>query len=138
MNTLGERIRHLRKVHHVTQEALSKKTTISRSNISKIESNDICPTTNAVVSISNYFNVSTDWLLLGSEEKYYLQNRSLNEKNPLKAVDLEARSMDNEKTEILEMISKLENNRLKIVLDFMKYEMFMQISESQKQIRPQD
>lgn len=65
MNTLGERLKHLRETNNVKQNDLSEATGISRSNISKIESNSLNPTANAVIAIAQYFNVSIDWLLTG-------------------------------------------------------------------------
>lgn len=66
LNTLGERVKYLRKVHKINQQELAEATNISRSNISKIENDTLSPTANSIVSLANYFNISTDWLLTGA------------------------------------------------------------------------
>lgn len=63
MNTLGQRLKRLRTMLDLSQDKVSKDTNISRSNISKIESDTLSPTANAIIALAQYFFVSTDWLL---------------------------------------------------------------------------
>ncbi|SKC68638.1 helix-turn-helix domain-containing protein [Maledivibacter halophilus] len=70
MNTLGDRLKYLRKLHNIKQQDLSNATNISRSNISKIENNSLSPTATAIIALSNFFRVSTDWLLIGKEDTF--------------------------------------------------------------------
>lgn len=66
--TIGERIRFLRQtIHKVTQQELADATGISRGNLSNYEKDRFKPASDAILSIANYFNVSTDWLLTGNE-----------------------------------------------------------------------
>lgn len=65
MNSLGERLKFLRKSRNLTQAELAENIEISRANISKIEKNEISPLAKNIVHICTFFNVSTDWLLLG-------------------------------------------------------------------------
>ncbi len=67
MNTLGERLKYLRKENNLKQQDIASATGIARSNISKIESDILSPTSNTIIALANYFDVSTDWLLLGRE-----------------------------------------------------------------------
>lgn len=62
---LGERLKMLRHDSNISQDVLSTKTGISRSNISKIESGTISPTANTIILLAQFFNVSSDFLLFG-------------------------------------------------------------------------
>ena len=66
---LGDRIRSLRKSSNISQENLSEGTSISRSNISKIEAGTVSPSADALIAIARFFNVSTDFLLFGNPEE---------------------------------------------------------------------
>ena len=66
MSSLGERLHILRTTRGVTQDEISSKTGISRSNISKIEKNKIVPSATAIVQICTMLDVTTDWLLMGN------------------------------------------------------------------------
>lgn len=67
LNTLGERVKYLRKENKLSQSKLSEETNISRSNISKIENNNLNPTAKSIVALAKFFDVTTDWLLTGEE-----------------------------------------------------------------------
>ncbi len=62
---LGERVKAMREKLKMTQEEVAQKTNISRSNIGKIENNQIVPNCNAILELSKVFGVSTDWLITG-------------------------------------------------------------------------
>lgn len=49
------------------QEDVAKITGISRSNIGKIENDQINPNCSAVLELAKLFNVTTDWLITGTE-----------------------------------------------------------------------
>ena len=77
--TIGERLKDLRVEHHLTLEELSEKTDISRSALSKYESDDfkdISPF--SIVKLSEFYGVSTDYLMGVSEEKNH-PNTALDE-----------------------------------------------------------
>ena len=67
MNTFGKRVRMLREKLNLKQEVVANKTGISRSNIGKIENDQIIPNCNAALNLAIFFNVTTDWLITGTE-----------------------------------------------------------------------
>jgi len=87
MKTLGERIKYLRTQKGLSMDALRKALVIplqdededeeligfariSTATISNLENNKHKPTSDIVVALSRFFNVSCDWLLTGKEFKY--------------------------------------------------------------------
>ena len=69
MDSLGERLRYLRKeVHRLTLEQLARATGISRANLSRIEKGEVSPTVDTLITLTNYFGISLDWLVLGTEK----------------------------------------------------------------------
>lgn len=70
MATLGERLRALRGDNGITQAELAEKIFVSESYIALIELNRRNPSTEILGKLSDYFGVSTDYLLNGelSEE----------------------------------------------------------------------
>lgn len=71
MNTIGERIGYLRESKHLSQRELME--VLGFSNLSRIEKNERMPGIEIVISISKFFNVSTDWILTGENS-----NRDVN------------------------------------------------------------
>ncbi len=67
MDTLGKRVKMMREKLKLKQEEVAKITGISRSNIGKIENNQIVPNCNAILELAMLFNVTTDWLITGTE-----------------------------------------------------------------------
>lgn len=66
--TLGEKIQGLRKSKGMSQEELAEKLEVSRQSISKWELNDSVPDISKIILLSDYFGVSTDYLLKDSEK----------------------------------------------------------------------
>ena len=66
---LGERIQKLRKKKHISQEELAIQMGVSRQSISKWELGDSIPDTEHLVKLSDYFDVSTDYLLRGQVDE---------------------------------------------------------------------
>ena len=71
MNTFGERLKELIKENMMSQEELSKEVYFNQSTISKWEKGAREPNIKVLVSISKFFNVSTDYLL-GLEDWFIL------------------------------------------------------------------
>ncbi len=115
MDTIGQRIRFLRKKNGIHQIDLARETGISRSNISKIESNDIKPASNSIVAIADYFRVSTDWLLKGEEYQEALAEAEASYN--AKPTDLQEASM---------LLGRLEPDRLQRVMAFARFELTQQ------------
>ena len=67
LNTLGKRLACLRERSGINQQKLSDATGISRSNLSKYEQDKVKPTSDAIVSLCEFYDVSADWLLRGIE-----------------------------------------------------------------------
>lgn len=79
MNTLGERIKSLRKFHNLSQDELVNclnntfHTSIVHSMLSKWENNKEYPRMDFISDISNYFSVSIDYLICNSNYKNALE-----------------------------------------------------------------
>lgn len=67
--SLGEKLLQLRKSKGMSQEELAEKLNVSRQSISKWELNDSVPDISKIILISEYFSVSTDYLLKESENR---------------------------------------------------------------------
>lgn len=59
----GTRLKQLRTEHKLTQEELGKKINVSKASISLYEKNLRDPSKDSLVTLANFFNVSTDYLL---------------------------------------------------------------------------
>lgn len=66
LNTLGNRLLFLRQSVHITLQKLSEKTGLSSSNLSRYEKDEVKPSADAIVALCAFYQISTDWLLLGS------------------------------------------------------------------------
>ncbi len=64
---LADRIQHLRKTKGLSQEELADKIGVSRQSVSKWESEQTSPDLENVILMSDYFEVTTDYLLKGIE-----------------------------------------------------------------------
>lgn len=65
--TMADRIQHLRKSRGMSQEELADKMGVSRQAVSKWESEQSSPDIEKLIMLSDYFNVTTDYLLKGTE-----------------------------------------------------------------------
>ena len=61
----GQRIQQLRKERELTQEQLAEKLNVSQNTIAKIESGLRRPSIDFLLEISEFFNVSTNYLVFG-------------------------------------------------------------------------
>lgn len=67
--TIGFRIKALRNTKGISQEELAEVLNVSRQTISKWESDIVSPDINNIQSLSNYFNVRTDYTINGNEKE---------------------------------------------------------------------
>lgn len=67
--TIGQRIKAMRKKMKMTQISLAEKAFISESYIALIELDKRNPSTDVIIKLAEVFNVSTDYLLFGNMEK---------------------------------------------------------------------
>ncbi len=68
MKNFGERLKQLRKKNNLTQKELAQKVFVSPSYVSKLEKNAEEPSPKLITLIALEFNVSTDYLLYGTED----------------------------------------------------------------------
>ena len=64
---LSDRIQYLRKARGISQEGLADQIGVSRQAVSKWESEQSMPDLDKIISMSDYFEVTTDYLLKGVE-----------------------------------------------------------------------
>lgn len=67
--TMADRIQALRKAKGISQEELADHIGVSRQAVSKWESEQSSPDMEKVILLSDYFEVTTDYLLKGIEQK---------------------------------------------------------------------
>ena len=65
--SIAYRIQNLRKIKGISQEELADKVGVSRQAVSKWESEQSCPDLEKIILLSDYFDVTTDYLLKGIE-----------------------------------------------------------------------
>lgn len=73
-NTLGEKIMQLRQKQGLSQEAFGEKLGVSRQAVSKWETGQAAPDIDKIITMSELFGVSTDFLLKGSETEETAQS----------------------------------------------------------------
>ncbi|MBR1702832.1 MAG: helix-turn-helix transcriptional regulator [Lachnospiraceae bacterium] len=66
---VADRIQNLRKTKGISQEELADKIGVSRQTVSKWESEQSAPDMDKIILLSDYFEVTTDYLLKGIEAK---------------------------------------------------------------------
>ncbi len=63
------RIKELRLEKNLTQQTLAKSLGINQTTLSKLENESAIPDAMLLISLSNFFHVSTDYILYLSEER---------------------------------------------------------------------
>lgn len=66
----GDRIKALRNSHNLSQVQLAEQLQVSKQTISNWENNNILPSIEMLISISQYFSVRTDYLLELDDRTY--------------------------------------------------------------------
>lgn len=66
---IADRIQNLRKLRGISQEQLADRLGVSRQTISKWESEQSAPDMEKIILLSDYFEVTTDYLLKGIEQQ---------------------------------------------------------------------
>ena len=64
---MADRIQYLRKTKGISQEELADKLGVSRQAVSKWESEQSLPDLGKIITMSDYFEVTTDYILKGIE-----------------------------------------------------------------------
>jgi transcriptional regulator with XRE-family HTH domain len=73
---IADRIQHLRKTRGISQEELADKVGVSRQAVSKWESEQSIPDLDKVIIMSDFFEVTTDYILKGIEAKTQVQEKT--------------------------------------------------------------
>ena len=82
MSSFGERLKRLRKERDVTQATLAEYLGVVSSAVGKYETiENSYPSVEALIKISEFFNVSIDYLLLGTS--FYTESKGDNNVNGL-------------------------------------------------------
>lgn len=74
-----ERIRQLRQARGISQVELSAALDVTKQSVSNWENNNIQPSIDILIRLSQYFSVSTDYIL-GLDERKYIEITGLTDK----------------------------------------------------------
>lgn len=96
----AEKILNLRTEYGYSQETLAEKLNVSRQAVSKWESGTTLPETDKVITLSNFFGVSTDYLL---KDNIPINNQDSLDRIVLKFLG-SAKDMDNISNELVEIM----------------------------------
>lgn len=109
----GKRIKQFRKERGLTQEQLAEKLNVSQNTIAKIESGLRRPSIDFLLELSEFFGVSTNYLVLGIHPED--MGGSLNEKidEAITQIDSTIEKLLIKREELLKMKSELEQQILK-------------------------
>lgn len=77
MPTLADRLKELRKSKKLTQTELGKILGVGKTTISMYETNNSTPNDEIKMKISEYFNVSLDYLLGKTDSKNYTDDSNI-------------------------------------------------------------
>jgi transcriptional regulator with XRE-family HTH domain len=69
--TIGSRLKVARTIKDLNIPQVSEKTGISKGNLSVIENDKTKPSADALIVLSELYEVSADWILKGETEKTY-------------------------------------------------------------------
>ena len=110
--TIGDKIKKLRKESNLSQGQLALKIGTDARRISKYENNINLPTTETLIKIADYFNVSLDYL--AKTETDNMATTPIRDKKLLQQFEEVDRLSDDEKEHIKYLIqSVLDKNRFK-------------------------
>lgn len=73
---IADRIKNLRNIKGISQEELANKVGVSRQAVSKWESEQSIPDLDKVIIMSEYFGVTTDYILKGIEPTQQTDNKN--------------------------------------------------------------
>ncbi|MBD5548865.1 MAG: helix-turn-helix transcriptional regulator [Lachnospiraceae bacterium] len=96
----AQKLLKLRTQHGYSQEALAEKLNVSRQAVSKWELGTTLPETDKVIAISDFFAISTDYLL---KDSFQLNNNESLDRVVLKFLGT-AQDMDNISKELVEIM----------------------------------
>lgn len=116
MESIGSRIRFLRTEKSVSQAKLAKQIAVSSGNVGEWETGRSKPGADALIALSTFFDVSTDWILTGKENQQSNAQISEQETNinedDLKLIQKFLLLNDRQKGKIEERIDMLLDKKL--------------------------
>ena len=74
---MADRIQYLRKQKGLSQEELADKIGVSRQAVSKWESEQSIPDVEKIITISEFFGVTTDYIIKGTESVSVINNKKM-------------------------------------------------------------
>ncbi|WP_026885409.1 helix-turn-helix domain-containing protein [Clostridium beijerinckii] len=77
MDTLSDRLKELRKSNNLTQAELGKILGVGKTTVSMYETGNSTPSDEIKLKISEYFNVSLDYLLGKTDAKNYTEDPNI-------------------------------------------------------------
>lgn len=110
----SERLRELRTEKGITQDALATFTGLSHGCIAMLETNKRAPTGSTVVTLAEFFEVTTDYLL-GLEDELGVKKFSAPVKNEKTA------ELTPDGKELLEIFNSLEKEYKAQILEYARY-----------------
>lgn len=133
MQSLGERIKKLRDENNLTQQQLGDIVELHGSNIGRIENGKVFPTSDILLKMADYFNVSTDYLLRGNNANLQIAEYS----NEISHVTISTQESPialriTEEIILIQSFRKLSPEGKKEIEEFLEYKLF---KESQKQVK---
>jgi transcriptional regulator with XRE-family HTH domain len=67
VDTIGMRLKYIRKLHKLNQDQFSQKIHLAQGRLSELEQGKCKPSTETLISIAENFDIDLNWLLLGRE-----------------------------------------------------------------------
>jgi transcriptional regulator with XRE-family HTH domain len=67
--TIGDRVAYVREIHKLSKTDFAAKIGVAASTISRIENGSQDPSADTLIALTQYFNISSDWILLGDSDK---------------------------------------------------------------------
>lgn len=67
MDSIGARIKHIRKSHELNQVSFAQSLGISQGTLSELEKNKFNPSVETLLQLHQKFDVDINWLLMGEK-----------------------------------------------------------------------
>jgi transcriptional regulator with XRE-family HTH domain len=109
-NSLGDRIRLIRKTNQLNQIEFSNKIGISQGTLSELEQDKYSPSLETILSIHRVFQTNLDWFLL--DEKVH----KIDEKD----ADLFQTSLNDTQLKLIKLLGQLTDHDREEILQFME------------------
>lgn len=114
MDSIGKRIRKIRKENNLSQKQLAKKLSVSQATVGHYEKNKRNPSIDNLIKLADIGNVSLDWLITGKKGNIKINNMVSEKKSNYKTSEYKTL------IEILENDKKLKELIFNLVTDLKK------------------